>query len=271
MAAGDAQLACAADLAALGLAPGDAVLVHAALRKVGPVVGGADDDHRRAARCGRPGGHDPRLLPTGSCEDDVCATTRRCATHIPPFDPQTLARDPRQWLLSRTAAHDARRAAQRQPRRLLAAHRRPRRMVHRRPCARLRLWPAIAARQLVEAGGKMLMLGAPLDTMTLLHHAEHLADFPDKRIRRYEAPILVDGKTVWRLVRGVRHVRSAGRPCRRLFRDDRRGLPRHRPGQARHDRRGEPSVLVRRRPQIVAFGGASGSEALGWRSAVARR
>ncbi len=30
------------------------------------------------------------------------------------------------------------------------------------------------------------MLGAPLDTMTLLHHAEHVADFPDKRVIRYE-------------------------------------------------------------------------------------
>src|SRR5690606_32622734 len=32
--------------------------------------------------------------------------------------------------------------------------------------------------RLVEAGGKTLLLGAPLDTMTLLHHAEHLADIP---------------------------------------------------------------------------------------------
>jgi aminoglycoside 3-N-acetyltransferase len=52
--------------------------------------------------------------------------------------------------------------------------------------------------KLVEAGGKTLMLGAPLDTVTLLHHAEHLADLPDKRVLRYEAPILVDGATVWR-------------------------------------------------------------------------
>jgi aminoglycoside 3-N-acetyltransferase len=52
--------------------------------------------------------------------------------------------------------------------------------------------------ELVAAEGKVLMLGAPLDTMTLLHHAEHLADIPGKRMRRYEAPILVDGRTVWR-------------------------------------------------------------------------
>ena len=52
--------------------------------------------------------------------------------------------------------------------------------------------------RLVEAGGKTLMLGASLDHMTLLHHAEHLADFAPKRVRRYETPFLVDGRTEWR-------------------------------------------------------------------------
>src|SRR5690606_25720040 len=52
--------------------------------------------------------------------------------------------------------------------------------------------------KLVEARGKVLMLGAPLDTMTLLHHAEHLADFPNKQVIRYEAPLLVDGVATWR-------------------------------------------------------------------------
>lgn len=37
----------------------------------------------------------------------------------------------------------------------------------------------------VHAGGKVLMLGAPLDTITLLHYAEHLAQIPDKRVYRY--------------------------------------------------------------------------------------
>ena len=52
--------------------------------------------------------------------------------------------------------------------------------------------------KLVEAKGKTMLVGAPLDTMTLLHHAEHLADIPNKRMRYYESPILVDGQTVWR-------------------------------------------------------------------------
>src|SRR4051812_34782753 len=39
--------------------------------------------------------------------------------------------------------------------------------------------------KLVEARGKVLMLGAPLDTITLLHFSEHVADIPNKRIARY--------------------------------------------------------------------------------------
>lgn len=37
----------------------------------------------------------------------------------------------------------------------------------------------------IQAGVQVLMLGAPLDTVTLLHFAEHKARIPDKRIHRY--------------------------------------------------------------------------------------
>jgi aminoglycoside 3-N-acetyltransferase len=39
--------------------------------------------------------------------------------------------------------------------------------------------------KIVRAGGRVLMLGAPLDTITLLHYAENEARIPDKRICRY--------------------------------------------------------------------------------------
>src|SRR5690606_1667068 len=48
------------------------------------------------------------------------------------------------------------------------------------------------------AGGKTMLLGAPFDTMTLLHHADHLAAIPGKRIRHHDAPIIADGRRVWR-------------------------------------------------------------------------
>jgi len=53
--------------------------------------------------------------------------------------------------------------------------------------------------KLVSVGGKVLMVGAPLDTMTLLHHAEHLARIPGKRVIRYEVPLATSGGVHWRM------------------------------------------------------------------------
>ena len=39
--------------------------------------------------------------------------------------------------------------------------------------------------KILQAHGRVLLLGAPQDTITLLHYAEHRAKIPDKRIRRY--------------------------------------------------------------------------------------
>ena len=35
--------------------------------------------------------------------------------------------------------------------------------------------------------------------MTLLHHAEHLADMPGKRVIRYEVPFAAGGGVEWRM------------------------------------------------------------------------
>ncbi|NIW46607.1 MAG: aminoglycoside 3-N-acetyltransferase, partial [Gammaproteobacteria bacterium] len=51
--------------------------------------------------------------------------------------------------------------------------------------------------KLCQVGGKVLLLGAPLSRITLLHHAEHRANVPHKRITRYPIPILRDGQRVW--------------------------------------------------------------------------
>lgn len=52
--------------------------------------------------------------------------------------------------------------------------------------------------RLTAHGGRVLMLGAPLDTMTLLHHAEALAQAPGKRFVSYEQPIVERGQRRWR-------------------------------------------------------------------------
>jgi aminoglycoside 3-N-acetyltransferase len=52
--------------------------------------------------------------------------------------------------------------------------------------------------QLVELGGQVTVLGAPLDTVTLVHHAEAVAEVPGKRRVSYDSPVIVGGERVWR-------------------------------------------------------------------------
>ena len=66
-----------------------------------------------------------------------------------------------------------------------------------RPSERLRLWPGVPLAKLVESGGKVLMLGALLDTITLLHYAENRANLRHKAVVRYSYPVLRDGEKVW--------------------------------------------------------------------------
>ena len=44
------------------------------------------------------------------------------------------------------------------------------------------------------------MVGAPWDTMTLIHHADHLARLPGKRVLRYEVPFTVDDGIRWQFI-----------------------------------------------------------------------
>lgn len=57
--------------------------------------------------------------------------------------------------------------------------------------------PGSPLERLVEAGGHVLRLGADTNTVTLLHHAEYLAEVPDKRrVRRYRLVRTPDGPRV---------------------------------------------------------------------------
>ena len=47
--------------------------------------------------------------------------------------------------------------------------------------------------RLVAAGGQVLMLGAPLESLTLLHHAEAIATAPGKQTVTFEIPVAAPG------------------------------------------------------------------------------
>lgn len=51
--------------------------------------------------------------------------------------------------------------------------------------------------KLVASNARVVVLGAPLDTITLLHHSEHVARLREKRIRRYRRKLLIDSEPQW--------------------------------------------------------------------------
>ena len=183
----------AADLGRLGLVAGDHVLVHAALRQLGPIVGGADcviDALRDVL------GPEGTILGYTDWQFEPFAPEDRDA--VPPFDPlrSRAIRDNGFFPEMLRTTPGALRSGS--PGASMAALGGRAEWFVADHALDYGYGPASPLGKLVAAHGKVLMLGAPLDTMTLLHHAEHLANFPNKRIIRYEAPILVEGRAHWR-------------------------------------------------------------------------
>jgi len=192
------------DLRRLGLGAGDIGIVHASVRAVGPVLGGPDEIHLAVEAAVSPGGTVMMLAGCPDGYDDVgrghltAKEEVELLANLPGFDPHamraardngTLAEFFRSWPGTIASEHVCARVAARGARAawLLADHAWNYGFGQGTPFAKL-----IASR------GKVLMLGADLDTATILHHAEHIADFPDKIIARYRVPVLENGARVWR-------------------------------------------------------------------------
>ncbi len=167
-----------ADLAQLGVSAGDVLMVHASLRAVGPVIGGANTVVQALRDAVGPEGTLVAYVDFEPFyEDDE--------PDPPVFDKRTAsaARDHgilhevlRNWPGTLRSDHpDAGVVA-------LGAHAAALTADHP---FQYGYGPGTPLARVVEANGKVLMLGAPLDTITLLHYAEHLADIPGKRLRRY--------------------------------------------------------------------------------------
>ena len=186
----------AADLRAIGFAPGDAVLVHAALRKVGAVIGGPDtilDAMRDVV------GPEGTILGYTDWQlEDFGREYLDYRDQVPAFDPlrSRATRDNGFWPEMLRTTPGALRSGN--PGASMAAIGGRAAWFVADHALDYGYGPQSPLGKLVAAGGKVLMLGATLDHMTLLHHAEHIADFPNKRIKRYEAPLLVDGVPTWR-------------------------------------------------------------------------
>lgn len=184
-----------ADLKALGVQPGDLLMVHASLRKIGLArtlygEGGADLLLDALDAAVGPGGTLLMVLGTEYPMDWVnqkpVAERAALLAGTEPFDYREAAVLPEVgWLAE-------------------AFRRRPGTIVSDNPSGRFgargRLaealldhapWhdyygPGSPLERLCARGGRILRLGAGSDTVTALHFAEYLADIPDKRRTRWD-------------------------------------------------------------------------------------
>ncbi|MDX2180908.1 MAG: aminoglycoside 3-N-acetyltransferase [Bryobacteraceae bacterium] len=168
----------AADLTRLGVQSGSTLMVHSSLRAVGQVVGGANTVVHALLDA---------LGPEGTL-----------AAYVD-FEPYYEDGDPEIPVFDKRIAHAARdhgilhEAMRTWPGALRSDH--PdagvlaigplaRWIVSEHPF-QFGYGPGTPFENLLLAGTKILMLGAPLDTITMLHYADHLARIPDKRMARY--------------------------------------------------------------------------------------
>lgn len=192
------------DLTRIGLRAGDTVMVHAAMSKVGPLLNGPDVLSNAILDVIGPDGTMLVYTSWDSVHDDLLDDDGRVLPewrdHVPGFDPLASRAVRMNGVIAEfvRTMPGARRSAN--PGASVAA------------IGKLADW--ITAdhpldygfgedtpfSRLVEVGGRVLMVGAPWDTMTLVHHADHLAEMPDKRRIRIEVPFAGSDGTQWRFI-----------------------------------------------------------------------
>lgn len=192
-----------ADLRQLGLLPGDMVMVHASLRSVGPILGGPDVLIQAMLEATSPGG---TIMAYTDWQDAVQELTRSDAEELvsqvdleelPAFNPGSSRARRDYGVLPeflRTFPGSVRSGNPGAS--ICAVGSRARWLCENHPLQYgYGLGSPLA--KLVETGGRILLLGSPLDSVTLLHYAEHMAAVPGKRVIHYREPILIDGEKKW--------------------------------------------------------------------------
>ena len=191
----------ARDFVEIGIQPGDVVMLHAAVSRIGWIAGGPDEVlHALSNVLGERGTMMMYTGWDGSPYDltvDMPQLPETVLAEWPAYDPKTsravrswgvLPEYLRTWTGAVRSAHpdSSFAAVGHDAEALTADHSLQYGMGEHSPLARL-----------CEIRGKVLLLGAPLSSTTLLHYAEHLADVREKSVVQYAMPILEDGGKRW--------------------------------------------------------------------------
>lgn len=191
-----------AALSRLGVLPGQVVMLHASVKAIGWIVGGPDMVLEAILDLLTPGGTltmmvswDAHPYYLKECSED---TQQLYLAECPPFDPATSRADHRELGIL-TEYLRTRQGAVRSTHPLfsfVAIGAKANWLVENHPL-QYGVGPGSPLAKLCEAGGKVLSLGAPLNTLTLLHYAEHLANVAPKRVARYKMPVVRDAQREW--------------------------------------------------------------------------
>lgn len=191
-----------ADLHRMGVRPGDLLMVHASLKALGPVEGGAAGLVAALLEAVGPTG---TLMGYASWDRSPYEETLNGA-HLdqekrrawPAFDPDTAGTYRGFGLLNQVLADTpgAQRSAHPDAS-MVALGARARELTKQHPLGQA-LGRGSPLERFVHLGGRVLLLGAPLDAVTVLHYAEAIANIPGKRRVTYEMPLRnSDGGAVW--------------------------------------------------------------------------
>lgn len=178
------------NLSRLGVRPGDALMVHASLRAIGPVEGGAEgvlDALERAV------GPDGTLLMILGCEcdwdwvnDRPEAEREALLAAAPVFDAINAPVFHEVGYLAEAFRKLAGTLVSDNPSGRFGARGRLARDLLKDAPWNDYYGPDSPLDRFCQAGGRVLRLGASPDTTTVLHYAEYLAEVPNKRrVRRY--------------------------------------------------------------------------------------
>ncbi len=188
------------DLRKLGVLPGQVIMLHASVKAIGWIVGGPDTVLQALLDILVPEG---TLMMYVGWEDSPYEMAqwpedrqRAYLEECPPFDP-ARSRAYRKWgiLTEYLRTWPGARRSDHPDASFAAVGSRARWITESHPL-QYGYGPGSPLAKLCEAGGQVLLLGAPLNSITLLHYAEHLAKVPGKHVVRYKMPILRDGQRV---------------------------------------------------------------------------
>ncbi|MGJ5814638.1 aminoglycoside 3-N-acetyltransferase [Paludibaculum fermentans] len=167
------------DFASLGIRPGEVLMVHSSVRAVGEVRGGVNVIVQALLDALGPAGTLVAYLDFEPCFED------EDMEDVPVFDKRIAhaARD--HGILHETIRNWPGTLRSDHPDAGVAALGAQAEWITAEHPFHYGYGPGTPLEKVLLAKGRVLMLGAPLDTITLLHFAEHQAQLPDKRIRRY--------------------------------------------------------------------------------------